>query len=169
MARPLQCAAEMRNATTRSPRSGAGSKLARALRGLRLSLPLSLPLSLSLAASAALVGCGESISCEDSGTDVHELRVELPVEPAVSFLLERCRLDQDACVPLCEMTRTDHLAPQLPEGPTDTPGGPGALSVALAPLEACDVKFYETKVEVKATFTSFNDACGVVDLPSPIP
>jgi hypothetical protein len=113
-------------------------------------------LGAALLVSLPLVaGCGESISCEP-GSRLERLEVSLPADEAMSFRLARCRVDVDACLELCELTRPP------PFGAADPPELGSASLTPELPLETCDVEFFDDRVEVAAEFLTFeDDTCGV--------
>ncbi|HEY0253866.1 MAG TPA: hypothetical protein VGC41_20190 [Kofleriaceae bacterium] len=69
-----------------------------------------------------------------------------PDQPT-SFRIEQCRIDADACLPLCTLVMMTNQV-ESTSGPT-----------------ACDVEFEGATTHVKATYTSFNGgvACPVDD------
>jgi hypothetical protein len=119
---------------------------------------------LGLAALLSAAGCADDGECVPT-TEKQNLLIELPAEdPAMRFRVESCRVDKDACLPLCQR------ALGLPE--PDLGGGGGGLPFFPDnSLAGCDVRFFESSVAVTAHVRTFQEECIFeADVPNrPIP
>jgi hypothetical protein len=103
------------------------------------------------------VGCADDGECVPT-TERQGSIYELPVaDPAMRFRLESCRIDKDACLPLCQMSVG---FPDLP------PGAGGGFPSPRSPVLGCEVRFFDDSVTVTAYVRTYQEEC-IVEEDSP--
>jgi hypothetical protein len=121
-------------------------------RGLGVAVTLCVRITLALVLVVA-TGCGadEALLGKDcTSTEDQTFDIENPDTPT-AFKIEQCRVDVDACTPLCTYVLDQHSI-------TSSSGATG-----------CDVEFEGAVTHVKASYQVFNGGpnCPVVDQGQP--
>ena len=113
---------------------------------MRITGALVLALSIGCGADQALLG-KDCTSTEDQTFDLQN------PDPPTAFKIEQCRVDVDACPPLCTYVMNEH----------SISSSSGAT--------ACDVEFEGATTHVKATYQVFNGGpnCPVANDDQPTP
>ncbi|MFT3692752.1 MAG: hypothetical protein QM831_06405 [Kofleriaceae bacterium] len=92
-------------------------------------------------------GAGDVLLGKDCTSEEDQTFVITSPDPATSFRIEQCRLDGDACLPLCQLVMTQRNV-ESTSGAT-----------------ACEVTFDGATTNAKATYTVFNGGgnCNVAE------